>query len=113
MNSLNVNVNLDLYTNGDAEFKRVIGNLMVDNLKEFQIAIVKCMHDHDIILFKRTHHKCKPAIRFVENEDFREVIEELSNLLETKPSDSTRLRSLEKSYQQWLTAIEGVVSKFP
>jgi penicillin-binding protein-related factor A (putative recombinase) len=113
MNSLNVNVNLDLYTNGDAEFKRVIGKLMINNLKEFQLAIIKCMQDHDIIPFKKTHHKCKPAIRFVENKDFIEVIEELSNLLETKPNDFTRLRVLEKSYQQWLTAIEVVISKFP
>lgn len=113
MNSLNVNVNLDLYTNGDAEFKRVIGKLMIKNLREFQSAIIKCMQDHDINLFKRTHHKCKPAIGFIENKDFREVIEELSSLLETNPNDSTRLKLLENSYQQWLTAIEVVVSKFP
>ncbi len=112
MNPMNVTVNLDLYTHGDPEFRRVLASMMISNLKEFQGAISKCMQDHNVIPFKKTYHKCKPAIKFVENPGFREVIEELSHLLETEPQVSSRLSVLEKSYQQWLDAIEEFVSKY-
>lgn len=67
-------IDFDQYTDGDADFKKELIYLMIDNLKEIQDSILEAMQKNDIEIFAKTCHKIRPTLNMLED---KELIESL------------------------------------
>ncbi|MEO7991297.1 MAG: hypothetical protein ABI663_17230 [Chryseolinea sp.] len=69
-----LNIDFDLYTDGDQEFKVELIELMINNLKELQWAL-----GMNLEVFKKVCHKIKSTIAILSCKTLNEVIEDLSS----------------------------------
>jgi|SRR5436853_319189 hypothetical protein len=67
-----IELDLELYTDGDPELKRELIVLMIDNVRELQRSLKE-----SIDLFKKISHKVKPTIAMLNDKDLTEAIEEI------------------------------------
>lgn len=70
-------INFDQYTDGDAEFKKELIYLMIDNLKEVQHSLVEAAKNNKLEIFEKTCHKIKPTLSMLEDKDLLESIQSI------------------------------------
>jgi hypothetical protein len=68
-------IDFDQYTDGDAEFKKELIVLMIDNLKEIQSALKEAIQKNAFDIFDKTCHKIKPTLSMLEDRDFNDTIQ--------------------------------------
>lgn len=68
-------INFDQYTDGDAEFKKELIYLMIDNLKEVQHSLVEAAKNNKLEIFEKTCHKIKPTLSILEDNEQHETIQ--------------------------------------
>jgi hypothetical protein len=68
-------IDFEQYTDGDAEFKKELITLMIDNLKEIQDALNEAMQRNMLEIFEKTCHKIKPTLSMLEDKDFIDTIQ--------------------------------------
>ena len=100
-------INFDQYTDGDADFKKELIYLMIDNLKEIQNALVEATKTNKLEIFEMTCHKMKPTLSMLEDKDLLQTIQciksEFSNSSEQKQwvsSFTTACTQIIKSLQK-------------
>lgn len=79
-------IDFEQYTDGDAEFKRELITLMIDNLKEIQDALKEAAQRNMLEIFEKTCHKIKPTLSMLEDKDFIDTIQ----CIKTEFSNSTK-----------------------
>ena len=67
-------IDFDLYTDGDADFKKELITLMIENLRELQK--VKQQNDHS--LFLKACHKVKSTLNILNDNALNAVVNDLS-----------------------------------
>jgi hypothetical protein len=67
-------IDFDQYTDGDADFKKELVVLMIDNLKEILAALKEATQKNMPDIFEKTCHKIKPTLSMLEDQDFMEII---------------------------------------
>lgn len=82
------NINFDLYTDGDREFKRKLVNLMIENMRELQEACSRAQEQQDDQVFRKASHKANPTLAIIDDAEFDRAIEELKQLLGDKGNDA-------------------------
>jgi hypothetical protein len=68
-------INFDLYTDGDADFKKELIYLMIDNLKEVQSSLVEATKKNKLEIFEKACHKIKPTLSMLDDNELLEVIQ--------------------------------------
>ena len=78
-------IDFNLYTDGDADFKKELITHMIDNLQELQKALQTAHQQNTPDLFVKTSHKVKPTLSMLDDKDLLETThmlsEEFSNSL--------------------------------
>ncbi|MBT1700741.1 PAS domain S-box protein [Fulvivirgaceae bacterium PWU4] len=72
--------NLDLYTEGDKEFKRELAGLLIKNLQELQQALGDALRQKDPEIYRKAAHKIKPTISMLDK-TFLLLVEEIKELV--------------------------------
>ena len=83
-----VALNSDLYSNGDAEFKRELEVVLIRNIHELQELLRKSIILNDGEIFIKAVNKAKASIGMLGDKEFDKMIENISTLL----SDMTNRR---------------------
>lgn len=72
-----LHLNFDLYTDGDAEYKRELGLLIIANLREFQRALPASLLSQNKELFVKACHKMKVTLSMLEDNELNNTIDAL------------------------------------
>ena len=72
-------INFDQYTDGDADFKKELIYLMIDNLKEVQTSLKEAAQKNKLEIFEKTCHKIKPTLSMLEDKDLLESIQTIKS----------------------------------
>lgn len=78
-------VNLDLYTEGDPEFKRELASLLIKNIHELQHSLQHSLAQHTSGTFEDTCHKVKVTIGMLGDEEFSTLVNELLDKISENP----------------------------
>jgi hypothetical protein len=65
---------LDQYCSGDAEFRKKLIELMIDNIIELQRSLCSSFEQKDIAIFLRACHKAKTTLSILDNLAFTNVV---------------------------------------
>jgi PAS domain S-box-containing protein len=83
--------NLDLYAEGDTEFKKELAILLIKNLEELCQSLEQTLYEKNADVFRKTTHKVKTSIGMLGDEEFTEVVNSLKSSLQQNPEMSDRL----------------------
>lgn len=70
-------IDFDLYTEGDFEYKKELGALLIGNVKELRHALPQAVRCHDAASFDRTCHKIKVTLSMLQDPELNQIVEEL------------------------------------
>ena len=73
--------NLELYANGDPEFKRELASLIIKNIHELQASLHESLEHKNGEAFSKTSHKVKSSIKMLGDEEFATVVVDLKSIL--------------------------------
>jgi hypothetical protein len=85
-----IELDLDLYTDGDPDLKRELIVLMIDNIKELQQSL-----EGGIDIFRKISHKVKPTISMVNDTELTNAIEDIK-LMQQPDSRDERISSFKR-----------------
>ncbi|HEY8938447.1 MAG TPA: PAS domain S-box protein [Cyclobacteriaceae bacterium] len=80
---------LDLYTEGDLEFKRELAGLVTQNVENLQKAILYYLAEGDTNMFLEIYNKSKTTLSMLGDEEFSDLADHLENMLSTNSNPST------------------------
>ena len=70
-------INFELYTDGDADFKRELIYSIIDNLKEVQVSLLEAMKNNNLEIFEKTCHKIKPTLILLDDNELLHTIQSI------------------------------------
>lgn len=70
-------INFDLYTEGDQEYKKELGSLIITSLGEFKQSLSASIHENNPQIFLRACHKATVVVTMLEDKEFSMIIEGL------------------------------------
>lgn len=73
--------NLDIYSEGDPEFKRELADLLVKNVESLIESVYKYAEFGDIETYQKVYHKCKTTLSMLGDEEFYAIAEEIDQLM--------------------------------
>lgn len=73
--------NLELYANGDPEFKRELASLIIKNIYELQASLHDALSNKDGEGYRKTAHKVNSSIKMLGDEEFATVVSDLKSIL--------------------------------
>ncbi|MFZ6013870.1 MAG: PAS domain S-box protein, partial [Bacteroidota bacterium] len=87
-------IDLDLYTEGDPEFKRELAGLLIKNINELQQALEESIQSRDANTYRKASHKVKPTISMLGDQEFSELVETIKDILTENPAPSMSLEEV-------------------
>ena len=81
-----VSANLDLYTEGDPDFKRELAGHLIKNINELKDALREAIANTDVTPFSKAIHKVKTSLAMLGDEKFNALIEKLREDLANGPA---------------------------
>jgi PAS domain S-box-containing protein len=85
-------INIDLYTNGDPEFKRELAGLLVKNIEDLQQQLLLAITAQSAETYSRACHKAKTTLGMLGDDEFTKVIEKIKVRLDEGVFAETRLQ---------------------
>ncbi|HEY8934704.1 MAG TPA: hypothetical protein VIM65_05765, partial [Cyclobacteriaceae bacterium] len=76
-NLRSLNINFDLYTDNDPEFKKELIGLVINDLKELQASCSSAITIHDPEIYRSTCHKIVSTLSMINDQEFADAIEAL------------------------------------
>lgn len=70
--------NLDLYTQGDPEFKRELAALLIKSIEELRHAMLQAIAQKQSVIFNKASHKIKTSISMLGDDEFSSLVEALN-----------------------------------
>lgn len=77
---------LDLYTEGNPEFKRELAYMILKNVKESRHSVSLLKTTGDAEQYYHTLHKIRTSVRLLGDQDFEHTLEELAQRLQAEPN---------------------------
>jgi CheY-like chemotaxis protein len=72
-----LNINFELYTENDSEFKKELIELMINDLKELQFSLNLATTSHNLEIYRSTCHKIVGTLTMLNDNEFSDVTEVL------------------------------------
>jgi hypothetical protein len=82
-------IDFDAYTDGDADFKKELITLIIDNLRELQEAAVRASEKNDGPLFDKCCHRIKATLTMLDDQALFEKVDQLKANITNAASVST------------------------
>lgn len=101
--TLNINVsdsnkelsgNLDLYAEGDPEFRRELASLTIKNIEELKQSLEKTIRENNAEVYKNTMHKVKTMVAMLGDTQFAHLIHTLAEKLSDPASSKKEVKLL-------------------
>lgn len=99
-----INIDFDLYTDNDSDFKHKLVVLMISNLNELQQALFHSLQNQDVQSFSKASHKVHATLVILDDADLDQVIAELKELLINK-NNRDRLLQLANTLEEFCNGI--------
>lgn len=99
-------INLDLYTEGDPEFKRELAGLLVKNIYELQDALNLTFEKGDAEFFRAACHKVKTTLGMLGDADYSALVDQLKQ----KVSGDPVINGLEQKLADFKTLSEKIIA---
>lgn len=99
-------INFDLYTDGDADFKKELIYLMIDNLKEVQSSLVEATQKNKLDIFEKTCHKIKPTLSMLEDNELMASIEVIKSHFANNEEKTSWVASFTTACNQIIKSLE-------
>jgi hypothetical protein len=99
-----LHVDFDKYTDGDADFKKELVVLMIDNISE----LMQCLKsaEKDTQNFQKVVHKIKPTIEMLEDSELNATI----NNIKSDVDKNTSIGALGKMCVEIIKSLEKAIS---
>lgn len=98
--------NLDIYSEGDPEFKRELADLLIKNVDALTDSIHQYLNTKDVELYKQVYHRCKTTISMLGDREFNSVTEEIYQIF-LVPSLDQKLK-MKNKIDRFLELAESV-----
>lgn len=85
-----LNINFQVYTDNDPDFKNKLIALMVDNIRELQASLRRTIKNKSILYFKKASHKASPTLKILNDKTFSNSIEEIVRMFLDKVQKDIR-----------------------
>ena len=99
-------INFDQYTDGDADFKKELIYLMIDNLNELQSSLKEATALNKLEIFEKTCHKIKPTLSMLEDKDLIETIHVLRSQFSNSGERDERYAAFTITCHQIIKSLE-------
>jgi hypothetical protein len=99
-----IELDLELYTDGDPDLKRELIILMIDNIRELQQSLQTNINDIDV--FKKISHKVKPTISMLNDKELTDAIEDIKTI-----DDQEKKNERVNSFQRLCNDIIQILEK--
>jgi PAS domain S-box-containing protein len=86
-------VNIDLYTDGDPEFKRELAGLLVKNVQELQEQLKLAIESKSAEIYVKAYHKVRTTLSMLGDNEFTAIIESLGTRLSKGEFKEAHLKS--------------------
>jgi PAS domain S-box-containing protein len=86
-------INIDLYTDGDPEFKRELAGLLIKNIQELQEQLQIALETRSADTYSKACHKMKTTLGMLGDDEFTSVIENLKDKLSSGEFNESNLKS--------------------
>jgi PAS domain S-box-containing protein len=97
---------LDLYAEGDLEFKRELADLLIKNVDTLRESVLNYLETGDTSIYLSVYHKCKTTISMLGDEEFSTVAEDIHAMLISVPNGNGKM---DKTIDRFITLAEDVV----
>ena len=74
-------INFDHYTDGDLVYKKELGGLIIDNLREFQRSVPDSLLNDKKESFLKACHKMKVTLDMLEDKEFNKLVDGLQHMV--------------------------------
>jgi hypothetical protein len=107
-------INLDLYTEGDPEFKRELAALLIKNIEELQCALTNSLELKDAEIYRKTSHKVKPTIGMLGDNEYSAIVDEIKDMIVSNPSSpalDTRIKNFHDFSEKLIEGLKEEIEK--
>jgi PAS domain S-box-containing protein len=105
---------LDLYTEGDLEFKRELAGLVTQNVENLQKAILYYLAEGETTMFLEIYNKSKTTLSMLGDEEFSDLADNLESMLATgsnpPPEMKVKIQYFLKLCREILAGLEEEMS---
>ena len=99
-------IDFDQYTDGDADFKKELIFLMIDNLKEIQDSLKEATKKNMLDIFEKTCHKIKPTLSMLEDQDLMDVIQSIKSVFSNGIEKEQHVNTFNSTCLQIIKSLE-------
>ncbi len=99
-------IDFNQYTDGDADFKKELILLMIDNLKEIQDSLKEAIKKSALEIFEKTCHKIKPTLSMLEDQDFMDAIQTIKSEFLNSTEKEQHVRMFNSTCLQIIKSLE-------
>jgi hypothetical protein len=90
-----LNIDFNLYTDGDEEFKQELVVLMIENLQELQGSLQATIKENKVDILSVCTHKIKVTLAMIDDKDVNQLIEEIKTEFSDVPKRNDNIRALD------------------
>lgn len=76
-----LNIDFDLYADGDEEFKKELGCALIKNLTELRRSLTEAIQQGNSTLFFKATHKVTVSLKILADQELNEIIQELKEYI--------------------------------
>jgi len=99
-------IDFDQYTDGDADFKKELIYLMIDNLKEAQMSLSEAIKKNKLDIFEKTCHKITPTLGMLDDKDLIDSILSIKSQFSNSTEKDKLLNSFTTTCVQIIKSLE-------
>jgi len=99
-------IDFNQYTDGDADFKKELVVLMIDNLREILASLKEATQKNTPEIFEKTCHKIKPTLSMLEDQDFMEIIHRVKAEFSDTPQKDQHVSAFNTTCIQIIKSLE-------
>jgi response regulator RpfG family c-di-GMP phosphodiesterase len=100
--------NLDLYSEGDYEFKRELATLLIKNIEELVHSLEESIQQKDPGSYGRTVHKVKTTLTMLGDHEFTDRVNDILNKLDNNHRSDAMAKEVKTFKELCLRIIEGL-----
>jgi CheY-like chemotaxis protein len=100
--------NLDLYTQGDPEFKRELAGLLIKGIEELRSSLEQTLAQNESVIFNKAAHKVKTTVSMLGDEEFSNLVEKINRFF-SDPNQKRVTPELQNQFDRFHELCEVII----